>query len=39
MWNIEKWFRWSHLQNGNRHIDVENKYRDIKDRGWKKLEL
>ena len=23
MWNLEKWYRWTGLQGGNRHTDVE----------------
>ena len=25
MWNLEKWYRWTYLQNRNRVTDVENK--------------
>ena len=28
MWNLEKWYRWSYLQ--NRDMDTENKYMDTK---------
>ena len=24
MWNLEKWYRWTYLQNRNRDTDVEN---------------
>ena len=27
MWNLEKWYRWSYLQNRNRDTDIENKQR------------
>ena len=30
MWNLEKWYRWSCLQNRNRDTDVENKCMDTK---------
>ena len=30
MWNLEKWYRWSYLQNRNRGTDVENKHMDTK---------
>ena len=30
MWNLEKWYRWSYLQNRNTDIDVENKCVAIK---------
>ena len=30
MWNLEKWYRWSYLQNRNRETDVEDKHMDIK---------
>ena len=25
MWNLKKWYKWTYLQNRNRHIDIENK--------------
>ena len=25
MWNLKKWYKWTHLQNINRVTDVENK--------------
>ena len=39
MWNIEKWYRWSYLQNRNRDRDVENKHMDTKGGrgGWHEL--
>ena len=30
MWNLEKWYKWSYLQNRNRATDVENKKMDTK---------
>ena len=30
MWNLEKWYRWTSLQDGNRDTDVENKRMDTK---------
>ena len=30
MWNLEKWYRGSHLQSRNRDTQVENKHMDIK---------
>ena len=30
MWNLEKWYKWSYLQNRNSDTDVENKCMDIK---------
>ena len=35
MWNLEKWYRWTGLQGGNRDTDVENKRMDTK--GGKRL--
>ena len=39
MWNIEKWYRWSYLQNRNGDTDVENKHMDTKGGrgGWHEL--
>ena len=34
MWNLEKWYRWSHLQSRDRYKDMENKCTDIKQGGW-----
>ena len=31
MWNLEKWYKWSYLQNRNSDTDVENKRMDIKE--------
>ena len=25
MWNLKKWYKWTYLQNRNRHTDTENK--------------
>ena len=25
MWNLKKWYKWTHLENRNRFIDTENK--------------
>ena len=39
-WNLEKWYRWSYLQNRNRATVVENKRMDTKagkGRGWDEL--
>ena len=30
IWNLEKWYRWSYLQNRNRDTDIENKCMDTK---------
>ena len=30
MWNLEKWYRWTGLQDRNRDTDVENKCMDTK---------
>ena len=30
MWNLEKWYRETYLQSGNRETDVESKVRDTK---------
>ena len=30
MWNLEKWYRWTHLQSKNRDTDVDNKHMDTK---------
>ena len=30
MWNLEKWYRWTYLQNRNRDTDVDNKLMDSK---------
>ena len=24
MWNLKKWYKWTYLQNRNRHRDIEN---------------
>ena len=39
MWNLEKWYRWSYLQNRNRDTDVENKHIDgcKGEEGWDEL--
>ena len=36
VWNLEKWYRWSYLQDRNRDTDIENKYMDTVgwERGW-----
>ena len=28
IWNLEKWYRWTYLQGGNRDADIENKHVD-----------
>ena len=33
MWNLEKWYRGTYLQNINRDTDVENKRMDAKEEG------
>ena len=33
-WNLEKWYRWTHLQSRNRDADVENRRVDI-GREWR----
>ena len=30
MWNLEKWYIWSYLQNRNRDTDIVNKRMDTK---------
>ena len=30
MWNLENWYRWTHLQSRKRDIGIENKYMDTK---------
>ena len=30
MWNLKKWYKWTHLQNINRVTDVENKLKVIR---------
>ena len=37
IWNLEKWYRWTHLQ--SRNTDVEKKLMDIKGEGggWDEL--
>ena len=30
MWNLEKWYRWTCLQDRNRDTDIENKCMDTK---------
>ena len=39
MWNLEKRYKWSHLQTRNRDTDVENKHMDTKGGSgdWDKL--
>ena len=39
MWNLEKWYRWSYLQNRNRDTDAENGHMDatVEGRGWDEL--
>ena len=34
MWNVEKWYRWTSLQDRNRDTDVENKRMDTKGGKW-----
>ena len=36
MWNLEKWYRWTGLQDRNKVTDVENKRMDTK--GGKRVE-
>ena len=31
IWNLEKWYRKSYLENRNRDTDVENKHMDTKE--------
>ena len=31
MWNLENWFRLTHLQDRNRDTDVENKHMDTRE--------
>ena len=26
MWNLQKWYKWTHLQNRNRLTDLENQF-------------
>ena len=33
MWNLEKWYRWTYVQSGNRDTDTENKLMDTKGEG------
>ena len=33
MWNLEKWYRWTYAQNGNRDTYTENKLMDAKGEG------
>ena len=28
IWNLEKWYKWTYLQGGNRDADIENKHVD-----------
>ena len=35
MWNLEKWYRSTGLQGGNRDTDVENKCMDTKGGKWR----
>ena len=38
MYNIEKWYRRTYLQNRNRDTDIENKHMDTKaGRRWDEL--
>ena len=39
IWNLEKLYRWSYLQNRNRDTDIENKYMGTKrgKEGWDEL--
>ena len=37
MWNLEKWYRWTYLQNRNRDLDVENKCMDTKLGGGNRM--
>ena len=40
MWNLKKWYKWTYLQNRNRHTDIENKLTVTKgERGWGSLGL
>ena len=37
MWNLEKWYRWTHLQSKNRDTDLKNRRIDTKGKegvGW-----
>ena len=35
MWNLEIWYRLTHLQSRNRDTDIENKCMDTKEAaGW-----
>ena len=34
MWNLEKWYRWSYLQNKNRDTEVGEKHLDMKRKSW-----
>ena len=34
MWNLEKWYRWSYLQNRNRDTEVGEKHLDMKRKSW-----
>ena len=34
MWNLERWCRWTYLQNRNRNTEVEDKYMDTEGWGW-----
>ena len=34
MWNLEKWYRWTYFQGRNRDADIENRYVDMRGRGW-----
>ena len=36
-WNLEKWYRWTYLQNRNKDTDVENKGMDTKVGGGNRL--
>ena len=39
IWNLEKWYRWSYLQNRNRDTDIESKRMDTEGEmgGWDEM--
>ena len=39
IWNLEKWYRWSYLQNRNRDTEVENKHGHQEGKGGEWGEL
>ena len=39
MWNLEKWYRRSYLQNRNRDTDVQNKLNGCEGGKWEWNEL